>query len=430
MEIVNKEDLARLEKSSVKDAFHRNINGSLSKNDLTNTKQILRIMLKPYGDVLRYNEFSQQIEIVSAQTFQIGSFKIPIGALNDDFISALVSYADSQFTYQIKPDLAFAAIKDLAHAYSYNPLTDYLDFAFKDWDQKEHINGFMHKYLGVEQTDFNVRMFTLWLVEAVTKAYQPDSQADYVLLLQGGQGVGKTTFFKTLAVNAEWYTDSFNDFKNKDNFATMLGAWIVNDDEMTATKNSKISETKKFITQTTLQFREPYERTPRTFTKNFVIGMTTNEPTPLKDRTGSRRYLVLKPNRNKRTKDITNPYKKTELQNEIKQLWGEAANLYRNGYQCFLSLEEEKQLASIQTDFTSTDDISETLEDKLSGSKSGKHYSIRQLLDMVLEDLNQTYFRSKERTSIRNEIAMIMESKEDWHSANTGNDHGYTKTSD
>ncbi|MHA5100580.1 virulence-associated E family protein [Oenococcus oeni] len=430
MELVNKEELARLEKSSVKDAFHRNINGLLSKNDLTNTKQILRIMLKPYGDILRYNEFSQRIEMVSAQTFQIGSFKIPTGPLNDDFISSLVSYADSQFTYQIKTDLAFAAIKDLAHAYSYNPLTDYLDSAFKEWDQKQHINGFMHKYLGVEQTDFNVRMFTLWLVEAVTKAYQPDSQADYVLLLQGGQGVGKTTFFKTLAVNAEWYTDSFNDFKNKDNFATMLGSWIVNDDEMTATKNSKISETKKFITQTTLQFRAPYERTPRTFTKNFVIGMTTNEPTPLKDRTGSRRYLVLKPDKNKRTKDITNPYKKTELQNEIKQLWGEAANLYRNGYQCFLSLEEEKQLASIQTDFTSTDDISETLEDKLSGSKSGKHYSIRQLLDMALEDLNQPYIRNKERTAIRNEIAMIMESKEDWHSSNTGNDHGYTKISD
>ncbi|MFT8414282.1 MAG: virulence-associated E family protein [Oenococcus oeni] len=429
MELADKE-LLKLKVSSAKDTFHRNMNGSLSKNDLTNTEQILMIMLNHYGNVLRYNEFSQQIEIVSNQDFIIGAFKIQAGRLNDDFISALVSYADSQFIYQIRNDLAYQAINGLAHAHSYNPLTDYLDSAFKDWDQKQHINGFMHKYLGVKQTDFNVRMFALWLVEAVTKAYRPTSQADYVLLLQGGQGVGKTTFFKALAVNPEWYTDSFNDFKSKDNFATMLGAWIVNDDEMTASKNSKMSETKKFITQTILQFRAPYERTPRTFTKNFVIGMTTNEPTPLKDRTGSRRYLVLKPDRNKRTEDITNPYKKIELQDEIKQLWGEAVNLYRNRYQCFLSSKEEKQLISIQTDFTSTDDISETLEDKLSGTRPGKHYSIRQLLDIVLEDLNQPYLRNKERTTIRNEINMIMESKEDWHSANTGNDHGYTKIND
>lgn len=70
----------------------------------------------------------------------------------------------------------------------------------------------------------------------MAKAYEPKTKFDYILDLVGGQGAGKTTLLKKMA--REWYTDQSTDFKDKDSYAIMLRALIVNDDEMTATNNS------------------------------------------------------------------------------------------------------------------------------------------------------------------------------------------------
>ncbi|KGO19269.1 hypothetical protein Q757_10215, partial [Oenococcus alcoholitolerans] len=73
----------------------------------------------------------------------------------------------------------------------------------------------------------------------------------------------------------------------------MLRAWIVNDDEMTATNNSTFEELKKFISAETLAYRPPYAMNGIRVAKNFVLARTTNEGTYLKDKTGERRFLPL-----------------------------------------------------------------------------------------------------------------------------------------
>ncbi|MFT8703014.1 MAG: virulence-associated E family protein [Oenococcus oeni] len=422
------DEIGQLTPSPIHDSFHRNMDGSLKANDLTNAKQILSIMLRPFGQaVIKYNDFSQQIEIVYPKDLQIGSFTIHTGAFNDDLISALISYADSQFIYRVRTDLAYQAINDLAHANHYNPLKDYLNEAFNNWDQQDHITAFMHKWLGIEQTQINVRMFAIWLVGAVTKVFQPTAKFDFVLLLQGVPGTGKTTFFNKLAVRLEWYTENINDFKDKDNQAIMLGAWIVNDDEMKASKHTGFEDTKSFITATELQFRAPYERTSRKYAKNFVIGMTTNDPLPLKDRTGNRRYFVLHPNPDKRAADITDPNQTDQLNNEITQLWGQAVSLYQNAYSIFPTKAETKQIESLQNDYLASDDVTESLDDILSGTTVGQHFSLRELLGKVIDRTGQKYLKPKERTIIRNEINTIMEAKPDWQCANWSHLQGYTK---
>ncbi|MCV3297007.1 MAG: virulence-associated E family protein [Oenococcus sp.] len=426
--LASDQEIEQLATSPIRDSFHRNMDGSLKANDLTNAKQILSVMLRPFGQtVIKYNDFAQQIEIVYPTDLQIGSFTIHTGAFNDDLISALISYADSQFIYQIRTDLAFQAVNDLAHANHYNPLKDYLNTAFKDWDQQDHLTGFMHKWLGVEQTEINVRMFAIWLVGAVTKVFQPTAKFDFVLLLQGAPGTGKTTFFNMLAIRPEWYTDNISDFKDKDNQAIMLGAWIVNDDEMKASKHTGFEDTKSFITETTLQFRAPYERTSRKYAKNFVIGMTTNDPIPLKDRTGNRRYFVLHPNADKRTADITDLSQTDQLHNEITQLWGQAVSLYRDAYSIFPTKAETKQIESLQNDYLASDDITDSLDDILADTLIGTHFSLRELLGQVIDRTGQQYLKPKERTTIRNEINMIMAANPDWQYANWSHLPGYTK---
>ena len=83
---------------------------------------------------------------------------------------------------------------------------------------------------------------------------------DYVLDLVGGQGAGKTTLLKKMG--GKFYTDQFTDFRDKDSYAIMLRALIVNDDEMTASNNSSFEDLKKFVSAEQLEFRSPYNRRP------------------------------------------------------------------------------------------------------------------------------------------------------------------------
>ncbi|WP_439425975.1 VapE domain-containing protein [Oenococcus alcoholitolerans] len=422
--------LKALNTSPINDGFHRNANNQLISDDITNAYLILTAMLKPLGDeLLRYNLLSHKIDIT--QTFKIGSFNIKKGNINDDFIDAFRFYASQHFRYQIKPDIADNATKAYAHNYSYHPLQNFLDDAYLNWDGENRIDTFLNKYLGIDQNDFNIRMFKVWLVEAVVKAFKPDAKADYVLLIKGSQqGIGKTTLLKKLAVSKDWYTDSITSFSDKDSIQAMVGRWIVNDDEMVASKATSISATKKFITQEFIEYRAPYGHYLRRHDKGFVIALTTNEPTPIKDKTGARRYLIFNTNKDQRKADITktNPQ---ELQEEIKQLWGEAVTLYKNRYSIVLNDLETQQLTQLQEGFIATDSIEENLNDIAEEVKTGEHFSLRQLVSMVLAKINEDNQRiilnGKKERQIRNEIAMIMEKRTDWKRTNTHNLQGYTK---
>lgn len=109
----------------------------------------------------------------------------------------------------------------------------------------------------------------------VAKAANPDTKFDWVLDLVGGQGVGKTTLLMKLAPPGT-YTDQFLSFTDKDDFAAMRNALIVNDDEMTVSNRTSFEEIKKFITMKEFTYRPPYARSNETFKKNsFCSGQPT-----------------------------------------------------------------------------------------------------------------------------------------------------------
>lgn len=415
--------LLQSQTSSISDAFARNQDDSLKKNNLKNILVFVRMAIHPYGDdILKFNEFSNNIELISDKQVKISSYKFYSGEINNNFIKAIISYAsDTVYNYQIKPDLAVTAIEQIAHENSYNPLTDYLDSALLHWDKQPRIHTFMHKYLGVKQTDFNARMFKLWLVGAVAKAYKPDTQFDEVLLLQGSPASNKTTFFRKIAVNDQFYTDSVTDFTNKDNYKLMVSHWIVNDDEIKAKNRSGIDAVKSLVTQTHLEFRLPYDKLPQKYPAAFVIGMTTNEPQPLKDKTGDRRFMVLHPDKDQRETDIHNL-----TVEDIKQLWGEAVYSFNSGYSFRLSSKEEEQLAKEQEIYTATDEATENIEQAISNQPIGKHYKLTELTDIALGD-DYRYASTRDRRKARNEVAMIFTTKSDWKRSNVHNIQRYTK---
>ena len=250
-----------------------------------------------------------------------------MGEWSDMDDSALINYLDIR--YNLRNDKDYTNGFNIALLENqYDPLVGYLD-ALK-WDGRPHIDHLLTDYLGADPSDYNIAVMRLFLHGAVKRAYEPGCKFDYMPVLIGKQGQGKSTFFKYLACNDAWYDDNFN-FKNLDSKAVieaMSGKWILEMGEMDILKKDAVTADalKAFVTSQADRYRTPFARRPEDRKRQCVFCGTSNDSNFLKDRTGNRRYLPVDINKANATKDIRN---EKEARPEFIQAIAEAVQLYK-----------------------------------------------------------------------------------------------------
>ena len=216
------------------------------------------------------------------------------GDWTDKDDSALRAYLDIKYNLRNKADYEDGFNMALLEN-SYNPLTGFLDAL--EWDGKHRIDTVMTDYLGVKPTKYNVAAFRVFLQGAVRRAYDPGCKFDYMMVLIGKQGDGKSTFFKMLACNDEWYDENFNfkDTNSKTTIEHMAGKWFLEMGEMDTMKKDMVTADalKAFITTVADTYRVPFGRRPERRPRQCVFCGTSNDKNFLKDRTGNRRYLPI-----------------------------------------------------------------------------------------------------------------------------------------
>ena len=216
------------------------------------------------------------------------------GDWTDKDDSALRAYLDIKYNLRNKADYEDGFNMALLEN-SYNPLTGFLDAL--EWDGKYRIDTVMTDYLGVKPTKYNVAAFRVFLQGAVRRAYDPGCKFDYMMVLIGKQGDGKSTFFKMLACNDEWYDENFNfkDTNSKTTIEHMAGKWFLEMGEMDTMKKDMVTADalKAFITTVADTYRVPFGRRPERRPRQCVFCGTSNDKNFLKDRTGNRRYLPI-----------------------------------------------------------------------------------------------------------------------------------------
>ena len=250
-----------------------------------------------------------------------------LGDWTDMDDAALRSYLDIRYNLRNKTDYEDGFNMALLEN-RYDPLVGYLDAL--EWDGKPRIDSLLTDYLGADPSEYNIAVMRTFLQGAVHRAYNPGCKFDYMPVLIGGQGEGKSTFFKYLSCNDAWYDDNFN-FKNLDNKAVieaMSGKWILEMGEMDTLKKDAVTADalKAFITSQSDRYRTPFARRPEDRKRQCVFCGTSNDANFLKDRTGNRRYLPIDTHKTKATKDIFN---EQEARPEFIQAIAEAVHIYK-----------------------------------------------------------------------------------------------------
>lgn len=357
-----KEDINKLDKIQKKatiteipiQGFKLNKEGNIKSNSIVNVELILQhdpLLAKQ----IAFNEFTYEIELLN----DIPELMLEKGTIDDDYPPAILGYMEKKYGILFNEKLLRSALVNVARRNVFNPVADYFDECFKNWDGNIRTDDFLPDFLGVEKSAVTALQTRLFFVGAVAKTYKPETKFDYVLDLVGGQGAGKTTLLKKISNG--WYTDQFTDFKDKDNFGNMLRSLIANDDEMTATANSSFEILKKFISSEVLEYRKPYGKSTVRRARNFVMARTTNEVTYLKDKTGERRFLP-----NLVNKDLQKKSPVSDLtQDYIDQLWGECTALYNDGFSFLPKPEEEELLNQHREDFMYIDATEEAIDECL-----------------------------------------------------------------
>ena len=87
----------------------------------------------------------------------------------------------------------------------YHPIREKLSSPV--WDGEERIKDVLHHFLGADQNNYVYEAMRVLLLGAISRVFCPGTKFEYMLILVGGQGAGKSTFFRFLAMNDSWFTD-------------------------------------------------------------------------------------------------------------------------------------------------------------------------------------------------------------------------------
>lgn len=192
------------------------------------------------------------------------------------------------------------------------------------WDFKERLSTMLQRYLRVEDSLFVREAFTLMMVAAVARTFEPGHKFDNALIIQGKQGAGKSTFLKYLG-KGDWHREFDIGFDDPQKIAEkLMGALIVEMGELAGMKRAEVEEAKQFMSATETVVRMAYGREARVFKRRCVFFGTTNDEKPLKDQTGNRRWWIVK-SHNEEESGIDDLH---ALAADVDQCWHEAYHIY------------------------------------------------------------------------------------------------------
>lgn len=275
-----------------------------------------------YKGKLKYNGFSEQ--------------KVFNGEELSDF-------DENEVYYNIENDLGIfskqkvdMALMNVFNQNRYNPIIDYLNGV--EWDGQKRVESLFIDLLDADDTPLNRYMTKTWFVAAVKSVFEPGCKFDNMIVLQGGQGIGKSSICDLIAPQ---YSNniSLNEIGGKDLIHKLNRTWIAVVDELDAFNKKEMSKIKTFLSNTKDIERLTFAKNALTYKRHTVFIGSTNDLTFLRDNTSvvERRFWVIKCNKTSRDGKVFDML----TEEYVNQLWAEAVHYYKENPNMYLDISEE-----------------------------------------------------------------------------------------
>jgi hypothetical protein len=234
-----------------------------------------------WGGVLAFNEFAFGTVALKPTPWGI----VPKGEWTDHDDRLATEWLQKQGIL-VSVDVAGQAVQTAARDHPFHPVKAYLQGL--KWDGGQRVDTWLSAYLGADRTEYARAVGSRWLISAVARIFRPAVKADCCLILEGPQGIRKSTALRTLA--GDFFTDELADLGSKDAAMQTRGVWIIELSELDSLSHSEIARIKAFMSRTTDRFRPPYGMRLVESPRQCVFAGTVNHSTYLRDETGGRRF--------------------------------------------------------------------------------------------------------------------------------------------
>jgi predicted P-loop ATPase len=290
------------------------------------TSQELINFLRNLKQEIRFNTFSHSIEMDGKVIKNIELFYLTLAELG----------------YKVPKEMAIDCLLKVAHENEYDPVKLYLDHCYNEIKPEKYIiDRLATFYLRPQDVSLNKptiydTMLKLTLINAVRRVYMPGCKHDTATVLQGSQGIKKSTFWQTLF--GPFFSDALGDISSKDDLLVLHRSWGMEWSEIDGVTSRKhAGVVKAFLSRSTDLLRVPYgkavEEWPR---RGIIVGSTNKESGLLIDDTGNRRFHIIPCT----TKSID----LDSLQLERDSIFSAAVHAFKNKESHFLSFEQENQI--------------------------------------------------------------------------------------
>jgi len=271
------------------------------------------------------------------------------GGWNDSDNAALKVYLSNKYGIY-SPTKTKDAILAVAAERSYHPIKEYLDH-LPEWDGTDRVETLLIDYFNATDNSYTRAVTRKMMVAAVARIVHPGTKFDSVLILNGPQGIGKSTFFAKLA--GDWFSDSLTltDMKDKAGPEKLQGYWILELGELAGMRKTDVEVVKSFISRSDDKYRASYgvnvESHPR---QCIIVGSTNAESGFLRDITGNRRFWPVR---------ISGDGKRKAWQMsvyDVEQIWAETLVLYGQGEKLYLEGSDVELATNEQADAMESDE--------------------------------------------------------------------------
>lgn len=347
-----------------KDLLARTENGSLIAH-MQNVELILGNDER-WAGVIAFSAFSSKI--VKLRTPPYGGGTGDWGDIDD---IRVMKWLAQQYNLRVKASSVIEAVSVVAHDHSFHPVRNYLNKL--EWDRVPRLDTWLNTVMGVAQSGYSAKVGKRWMISAVARVMRPGCKADSVMILEGGQGEGKSTAMSILG--GDWFMDTPFALGDKDGFQAIRGKWIIELGELDSFNKAESTKAKQFFSASTDTYRESYGRRTNDVPRQCVFVGTTNQDEYLKDATGNRRYWPV-------------ACTKVDLEQlrEIRdQLWAEAMFCYEAGEIWWVNRDETAMFSEAQDERFVVDEWEGPILNWLEESQIGETTSGSEVLASALK---------------------------------------------